>query len=273
MPIGITPRWGRRSGFTLIELLVVISIIAMLIAILLPTISRARTSAQRTICLSNHRQLTSLILMYAEQHRGIFPPWHYNTVVDINTPGLGSGHVGWATRLTYVGLLSKAQNPAYTQNDLRYCPTLMNNGSIRPIVAYSGRNSTDNGFAHYAPDINVTGYSMTGNVVGAMVTRKLHEFKSPSRLISLADSRVSVNDPNKLVTTEGMDMWNALNRAVAGALDSGVNSITGADRIVGWRHDQGTNMSFFDGHVEMRNWIETSPYRFGTTPWAWVDQQ
>lgn len=64
---------ARISGFTLIELLVVISIIALLIAILMPTLSAARVQAKQVLCLSNERQIIISLTTYAADHKRLYP--------------------------------------------------------------------------------------------------------------------------------------------------------------------------------------------------------
>jgi prepilin-type N-terminal cleavage/methylation domain-containing protein/prepilin-type processing-associated H-X9-DG protein len=62
----------KAKGFTLVELLVVIGIIALLISILLPSLSRAREQAKRVACASNVRQFCVTMLMYADANKGTF---------------------------------------------------------------------------------------------------------------------------------------------------------------------------------------------------------
>src|SRR5438270_13665048 len=66
-------RRGARRAFTLIELMVVIGIIAILLGILLPSLSRARESSNRAKCLSNLRQVGGAYVMYAMDHNGRLP--------------------------------------------------------------------------------------------------------------------------------------------------------------------------------------------------------
>jgi prepilin-type N-terminal cleavage/methylation domain-containing protein len=63
----------RASAFTLVELLVVIGIIAVLIGILMPVLSKVRAQANRVACLSNIKQLGTAILTYCNDNDGYFP--------------------------------------------------------------------------------------------------------------------------------------------------------------------------------------------------------
>src|SRR5581483_1452257 len=100
------------AGFTLIELLVVIAIIAILAALLLPTLVNAKAKAQRVQCLNNLRQLAVTLQLYPDDNAGALPGNGYVTAPDVTRLWvLGSEHIlpAFFTNPDYVA------NPRYAQ--------------------------------------------------------------------------------------------------------------------------------------------------------------
>src|SRR5437868_8976987 len=92
---------GKKSGFTLIELLVVIAIIAILAAMILPALSRAKAKGQRTVCLNNLRQIGLFMQLYTEDNNEYFPA-HRNQGMSTadHTPSLTNW---WGTTIVNYG--------------------------------------------------------------------------------------------------------------------------------------------------------------------------
>ncbi len=78
---------NRSNGFTLPELLVVIGIIALLIAMLMPAMSKARRAANTVVCASNMRQITMAMAMYADSNKGAILGNAWTTGAFLKAPG------------------------------------------------------------------------------------------------------------------------------------------------------------------------------------------
>jgi prepilin-type N-terminal cleavage/methylation domain-containing protein len=118
-------RRSKRSAFTLVELLVVIGIIALLISILLPALSKAQQQAKMTVCMSNMRALGQAVAIYQSENKGAFPP--LATTYQI-TGQMDAPHI-WS-------LLSIP-----VQSNVRFCPTAAEG---LPFQDLSGPNNDGN---------------------------------------------------------------------------------------------------------------------------------
>jgi len=110
-----------KKGFTLIELLVVIAIIAILAAMLLPVLSRARENARRGVCMSNLKQIGLALKMYAQDYDEFFP--YVSATVANTLPGAVNGETGHAFCL----LLGRVRDTNDTYPYTKPCPNYLKN--------------------------------------------------------------------------------------------------------------------------------------------------
>ena len=119
-PQSVPPQ--ARKGFTLIELLVVISIIALLIAILLPALARAKELANRAVCSANVRSLVQSMVIYAQSNKGVFPCTPGNTGNTYTNQPSGVNGVNTVPKLSSSSTMQYYYMPSDTGSSAAACP-------------------------------------------------------------------------------------------------------------------------------------------------------
>jgi prepilin-type N-terminal cleavage/methylation domain-containing protein len=135
------------TGFTLIELLVVVAIIALLLTILLPALSRAREQSRRAVCLSNLHQIGNACSLYAAENRRYFPMVGFSYKYYLKE----GGH-----RVNIGGLYDNRGRYAGKDLHLYYCPSNL----LATLDDYiiNGRNYGGSGFLEESEPNTFSGY-------------------------------------------------------------------------------------------------------------------
>lgn len=233
-----TPR-SRTAGFTLIELLVVISIIAMMIAVLLPALGKARQTARTMNCLSNLRQIGIANTMYQGDFKGFFPyPTTAFAYLDGSAPP-DAGKMVWFVALDpYLNTMrpDDESRPGVagdrSYKSWKQCP------DIDKIPASPDNVAGDQNLQEYSRTLKINAnlrHLLTTS--GSRKWRNAHEndVREPANTVAYGDGNASDLLP-----------WPA-NTNETGKFGMDVNSTSEAG--VGIRHDGGANILFADGHA------------------------
>ena len=141
----------RRRGFTLVELLVVVAIMALLLAIIMPTLSRARAQSRLSVCLSNQRDIGMGIQAYALQHNDAIPRGPAEPLPYFPSQGWDE----WATNQVYIGALHADQGLGpILARDIRqprvlYCPADDTNDPVEELEKIERRGEEDAYCSYY----------------------------------------------------------------------------------------------------------------------------
>ena len=226
----------KKKGFTLIELLVVIAVIAILAAMLLPALSKAKNQALTVACLNNLKQLDTGWHLYAVDNNDLLVP---NDDISGGSPGpswcQGIGTIETNTTVIETGLLYPYNHSSATY----HCPAdLSTIYSLTGVKLAQLRNRSYN----LCQSVNGNPTDWLSSHIPSF--KKFSEIyaPSPSQCLTFIDENEdTMMDPHFGIPT---DFYSAAPVGVTNWWDMPSN-----------RHAQGANLGFADGHVEHWRWM------------------
>ena len=278
--MNLITRRRRFVAFTLVELLVVIGVIAVLIGILLPVLSKARQSAYAVQCMSNLRQIATADRMYVQQHNWHMPAWWPSTAGNPYPHNAYNRY--WAgipefRKALAMPILDPSWNYVCYVTRKWYCanavlaytaatpdPTDQTNHYYFPIHFSYGMNVMGVDIPEHAANADVIDPRATHAAQATPYYKRFHGFKPshvkrPAEKLHFADALYFVINvygasPN---TTNQYRGWKAKvsNYDITGETSNNGGGGTGnanwhTQRSIAWRHKGGANVVFFDGHGE-----------------------
>ena len=234
---------SRTFGFTLIELLVVISIIAVLIALLLPTLDRARAEAQAVACGSQQKQFGLAFRIYGDDNEDAIPQFGHNSPNATNQDSWRS------ITAQYVGETFSILN-----HEARLCPT----GQAGVGVNYGGFNNNFINNLPAPPNAPIL-YATRGPLASPTVFPifRYSHVNYPTTWTMLLDTDIghdfiyTIGNWHPGLDTDG-DGLDDTHPGVALFLHAGAQYNGGRPRI----HRDSSNITHVDGHVERVDYVD-----------------